>query len=107
MELFFMHRLCSVLVQYHQCSAFQWAPWDFCYRSVSVFLRRYQNPFLLNSPPSIDIDDFDKALESVFTGKATILNRMRLACTFYNKDLEKKTKDGDGQQILTIFPSYF
>ncbi|KJA28955.1 hypothetical protein HYPSUDRAFT_197081 [Hypholoma sublateritium FD-334 SS-4] len=46
------------------------------------------------------IDDFDKALESVFTGKATILNRMRLACTFYNKDLEKKTKDGDDWQVM-------
>ncbi|KAH0588745.1 hypothetical protein H2248_004552 [Termitomyces sp. 'cryptogamus'] len=42
------------------------------------------------------IDDFAKALESVFLGKATILNRMRLACTFYNKDLEKKGNDGDG-----------
>ncbi|KAF9485953.1 ATP-NAD kinase [Pholiota conissans] len=46
------------------------------------------------------IDDFDKALESVFTGKATILNRMRLACTFYNKDLAKKTKDGDDWQVM-------
>lgn len=42
------------------------------------------------------MDDFDKALESVFTGKATILNRMRLACTVYDKDLSKKAKDGDG-----------
>jgi len=44
----------------------------------------------------LDIDDFAKALESVFTGKATILNRMRLACTFYNEDLAKKGHDGDG-----------
>ena len=43
----------------------------------------------------LDIDDFDKALESFFTGKATILNRMRLACTFYDKDLVKK-KDLNG-----------
>lgn len=43
-----------------------------------------------------DIDDFAKALESVFSGKATILNRMRLACTFYNKDLAKIGDDGDG-----------
>ncbi|KAG6900709.1 hypothetical protein C0993_003735 [Termitomyces sp. T159_Od127] len=42
------------------------------------------------------IDDFAKALESVLLGKATILNRMRLACTFYSKDLEKKGNDGDG-----------
>ncbi|KAJ7072598.1 ATP-NAD kinase-like domain-containing protein [Mycena amicta] len=32
------------------------------------------------------IDDFAKALESVFQGKATILNRMRLACIFYNRE---------------------
>ena len=43
----------------------------------------------------LDIDDFDKALESFFTGKATILNRMRLACTFYDKELVKK-KDQHG-----------
>jgi hypothetical protein len=43
-----------------------------------------------------DIDDFAKALESVFMGKATVLNRMRLACTFYNEDLAKKGHDGDG-----------
>ncbi|KIK09124.1 hypothetical protein K443DRAFT_83195, partial [Laccaria amethystina LaAM-08-1] len=46
------------------------------------------------------IDDFSKALESVFTGKATILNRMRLACTFYDKDLEKIGKDGDDWQVM-------
>ncbi|KAF5320901.1 hypothetical protein D9619_001949 [Psilocybe cf. subviscida] len=46
------------------------------------------------------IDDFDKALESVFTGKATILNRMRLACTLYNSDLSKKSKDGDDWQVM-------
>ncbi|KAF8967931.1 ATP-NAD kinase-like domain-containing protein [Flammula alnicola] len=46
------------------------------------------------------IDDFDKALESVFSGKATILNRMRLACTFYDKDLAKKSKDGDDWQVM-------
>ncbi|KAG6861162.1 hypothetical protein C0995_003171 [Termitomyces sp. Mi166 len=46
------------------------------------------------------IDDFAKALESVFRGKATILNRMRLACTFYNTDLEKKGNDGDDWQVM-------
>ncbi|GLB37779.1 putative ATP-NAD kinase [Lyophyllum shimeji] len=46
------------------------------------------------------IDDFAKALESVFTGKATILNRMRLACTFYNKELGKKGNDGDDWQVM-------
>jgi NADH kinase len=35
-------------------------------------------------------------LESVFQGKATILNRMRLACTFYDKTAEKIGVVGDG-----------
>ncbi|KAJ6558422.1 ATP-NAD kinase-like domain-containing protein [Mycena vulgaris] len=46
------------------------------------------------------IDDFAKALESVYTGKATILDRMRLACTFYNEDLTKKGDDGDAWQVM-------
>ena len=44
----------------------------------------------------LDIDDFDDALESVFAGRATILNRMRLACMFYNKDFSRKSQDADG-----------
>jgi NADH kinase len=46
------------------------------------------------------IDDFSKALASVFQGKATILNRMRLACTFYDKDSEKMGKDTDDWQVM-------
>ncbi|KAF8653321.1 hypothetical protein AX16_004021 [Volvariella volvacea WC 439] len=46
------------------------------------------------------IDDFAKALESVFQGKATILNRMRLACTFYDKNLAKKGDDSDDWQVM-------
>ncbi|KAK7057511.1 NADH kinase pos5, mitochondrial [Favolaschia claudopus] len=46
------------------------------------------------------IDDFAKALESVFHGKATILDRMRLACTFYNEDLSKKGEDGQAWQVM-------
>jgi len=46
------------------------------------------------------IDDFAKALRSVFSGKATILHRMRLACTFYNQDLAKKGQDGDDWQVM-------
>jgi len=46
------------------------------------------------------IDDFAKALESVYQGKATILDRMRLACTFYNEDLTKKGDDGDAWQVM-------
>ena len=48
----------------------------------------------------LDIDDFDKALESVFTGKATILNRMRLACTFYDKELLKKEDEQNGLVLI-------
>jgi hypothetical protein len=33
----------------------------------------------------IDVDDFAKALESVFQGKATVLYRMRLSCAFFDK----------------------
>ncbi|KAF8633378.1 hypothetical protein AX17_004549 [Amanita inopinata Kibby_2008] len=46
------------------------------------------------------IDDFAKALETAFSGKATILNRMRLACTFYNKELVKIGSDGDDWQVM-------
>ncbi|KAJ3737652.1 ATP-NAD kinase-like domain-containing protein [Lentinula guzmanii] len=46
------------------------------------------------------IDDFAKALESVFDGKATILNRMRLACTFYNQDESKKPDQADDWQVM-------
>ncbi|KAF7362173.1 ATP-NAD kinase [Mycena venus] len=48
----------------------------------------------------LDIDDFAKALESVYQGKATILDRMRLACTFYNEDLSKKGDDGEAWQVM-------
>ncbi|KAF8739277.1 hypothetical protein AX14_010251 [Amanita brunnescens Koide BX004] len=46
------------------------------------------------------IDDFAKALESVFNGKATILNRMRLACTFFDKELAKIGNEGDDWQVM-------
>jgi hypothetical protein len=42
------------------------------------------HPLYLLSPHqlNLDIDDFAKALERAFLGKATILNGMRLACIF-------------------------
>ncbi|KAJ2931265.1 hypothetical protein H1R20_g5777, partial [Candolleomyces eurysporus] len=46
------------------------------------------------------IDDFAKALDSVFAGRATILNRMRLACTFYDAELEKKGEATDDWQVM-------
>lgn len=45
---------------------------------------------------AIDIDDFVKGLEAVFQGKATILNRMRLSCMFYDKDRKKIGFGDDG-----------
>ncbi|KAJ2914402.1 hypothetical protein MD484_g6015, partial [Candolleomyces efflorescens] len=47
-----------------------------------------------------DIDDFAKALDSVFAGKATMLNRMRLACSFYDANLEKKGEETDDWQVM-------
>jgi NADH kinase len=46
------------------------------------------------------VDDFAKALESVFSGRATILNRMRLACNFYDKDLSKLGDLNDDWQVM-------
>ncbi|KIK61049.1 hypothetical protein GYMLUDRAFT_43147 [Collybiopsis luxurians FD-317 M1] len=46
------------------------------------------------------IDDFAKALESVFHGKATILNRMRLACTYYNQDESQKPDQHKDWQVM-------
>ncbi|KAG2109308.1 ATP-NAD kinase-like domain-containing protein [Suillus discolor] len=49
---------------------------------------------------AIDIDGFVKGLEAVFQGKATILNRMRLSCMFYDKD-RKKIGFGDDEWQVT------
>jgi NADH kinase len=49
-----------------------------------------------------DIDDFAKALDSVFRGKATILNRMRLACSFYDTNAEKIGDYGDGLYLFEL-----
>jgi hypothetical protein len=61
---------------------------------VSLFLIATSNIYTLVLE---DVDDFAEALDSVFNGKATILNRMRLACMFYEGSGEKKGKDGDGR----------
>ncbi|KII95752.1 hypothetical protein PLICRDRAFT_693901 [Plicaturopsis crispa FD-325 SS-3] len=46
------------------------------------------------------IDHFAKAFESVFDGKATILHRMRLALSFYDKDGQKIGSEGDDWQVM-------
>lgn len=43
-----------------------------------------------------DVDDFSKALESVFQGKATVLYRMRLSCAFSDKDGNNIGNKGKG-----------
>jgi hypothetical protein len=93
MEQFFTPLRCLALVLFPQSLVSQWALLGSFYLSVSSCLREPLQTTL--SLSYLDIDDFDKALESFFTGKATILNRMRLACTFYDKELVKK-KDQNG-----------
>ncbi|KAH7915087.1 ATP-NAD kinase-like domain-containing protein [Hygrophoropsis aurantiaca] len=46
------------------------------------------------------IDDFVKGLEAVFHGKATILDRMRLSCTYYDKEGRKVGADGNEWQVM-------
>ncbi|KAH7921104.1 ATP-NAD kinase [Leucogyrophana mollusca] len=46
------------------------------------------------------IDDFVKGLEAVFHGKATILDRMRLSCTYYDKEGKKVGLDGNEWQVM-------
>ena len=85
---------CLALVPFLQFLVSQWALLVSFYPSVSSQLIRPQQT---TRPSSyLDIDDFDKALQSVFTGKATILHRMRLACTFYDKELMKKEDEQNG-----------
>jgi hypothetical protein len=50
----------------------------------------------------LDIDDFAKALETVFQGTATILDRMRLSCTFYDHESGKTETDDVGQSIYCL-----
>ena len=84
---------CLALVLFPQSLVSLWALLVSFYPFVSLCLREPLQTTL--SLSHLDIDDFDKALASFFTGKATILNRMRLACTFYDEELAKK-KDQNG-----------
>jgi len=53
-----------------------------------------------------DIDDFVKGLEAVFQGRATILDRMRLSCTFYDKERKEIGSANDGQECnpANVYP---
>ncbi|KAI0262568.1 ATP-NAD kinase [Gloeopeniophorella convolvens] len=46
------------------------------------------------------VDDFSKALESVFQGKATVLYRMRLSCEFSDKNGNKIGNEGEDWQVM-------
>ncbi|KAI6029461.1 ATP-NAD kinase-like domain-containing protein [Pisolithus microcarpus] len=46
------------------------------------------------------IDDYAKGLKAVFDGKATILHRMRLSCSFYDQDGKKIGSDEDAWQVM-------
>lgn len=59
----------------------------------------FLNCFLMGNE---DIDDFAKALDSVFKGSATILNRMRLSCTFFDYESGKAGADEDGKSNVLI-----
>ncbi|KAN0116103.1 ATP-NAD kinase-like domain containing protein [Russula decolorans] len=46
------------------------------------------------------VDDFSKALESVFQGKATVLYRMRLSCAFSDKNGGSIGNKGEDWQVM-------
>jgi NADH kinase len=50
-----------------------------------------------------DVDDFSKALESVFQGKATVLYRMRLSCAFSDKDGNSIGNEGEGIRVCAFY----
>jgi hypothetical protein len=52
-----------------------------------------------------DVDDFSKALESVFQGKTTVLYRMRLSCAFSDKDGNSIGNEGEGIRIHAAYPT--
>ena len=49
-----------------------------------------------------DVDDFSKALESVFQGKATVLYRMRLSCAFSDENGNSIGSEGKGIPICLL-----
>jgi NAD kinase len=45
---------------------------------------------------TLDIDSFPKVLKRLYEGKATVMERMRLACTFLD-EREKRVSDWETQ----------
>ena len=54
---------------------------------------------IFSIPSLTDIDDFAKAIDSAFEGKAMVLHRMRLSCTFQDKDGETIGKKSEGRSM--------
>ena len=52
-----------------------------------------------------DVDDFSKALESVFQGKATVLYRMRLSCAFSDMNGKSIGNEGEGIRQYAFYSS--
>ena len=50
-----------------------------------------------------DVDDFSKAVESVFQGKATVLYRMRLSCAFSDKNGSSIGNKGEGIRVYAFY----
>ncbi|TFY77760.1 hypothetical protein EWM64_g6254 [Hericium alpestre] len=46
------------------------------------------------------VDDFAKAIATVFEGKATVLYRMRLLCSFFDKNGNRTGSDGEDWQVM-------
>jgi len=63
--------------------------------------------YLLLYVEPIDIGSFKKALEDVINGNATVMERMRVACTFRDKNSETSVlPDSQGlYPYLLILPS--
>jgi hypothetical protein len=61
-------------------------------------------PYRLIGQFDTDVDDFSKALESVFQGKATVLYRMRLSCAFSDKDGNSIGNKGEGICVSASYP---
>ena len=60
-------------------------------------ITHWLSSYLLLYTEPIDIGSFKKALDHVVNGKATVMERMRVACTFRDKDGEtSKLPDSQG-----------
>jgi hypothetical protein len=104
MAPFFMRHRCSRSELCHPCLVSQWGRSVFSFHSVSPLAPPYSYRQVTGRFHT-DVDDFSKALESVFQGKATVLYRMRLSCAFSDKDGNSIGKEGKGIRIHAAYPT--